>query len=305
MVNNDLSVIILTFNEEVHISRCIKSLQKITPYIYIIDSYSTDNTVNIARTLGAKIFQNKWPGNHAAQFQWALDNCNLKTTWAMKMDADEYIIAELITEINQNLPRVPDDVSGIYLKRRVYFKGRWIKHGGYYPTKLLRIWKLKHGSMEQRLMDEHIKLSEGNSIEFTYDIIDDNKNDLTWWSIKHVNYATREVADILNRKLKIKEQKEIKPKWFGTQEQFKRKIKNIYLDFPLFIRPFIYFIHRFFFKLGFLDGKEGLIWHILQGFWYRFLVDAKIYELSKEIDINDPESVKNYLLKKHGINFEN
>lgn len=304
MINNDLSVIILTFNEEMHISRCITSLKEVTSNIYVIDSSSTDQTVHLAKMLGAKVFQNKWPGNHAAQFQWALDNCILETKWCMKMDADEYLTNELVAEINDKLSKIPDRITGIYLKRRVYFKGRWIKHGGYYPTKLLRIWKLKYGSMEQRLMDEHIKLSEGGSIEFSADIIDDNKNDLTWWSIKHVNYATREMADILNRKLKIKEQNQIIPKWFGTQEQFKRKVKNIYLDLPLFVRPFLYFTHRFFFKLGFLDGKEGLIWHILQGFWYRFLVDAKIYELSKEIDIKNPESVKKYLLKKYGINFE-
>ncbi|KPZ72992.1 Glycosyl transferase family 2 [Shewanella sp. P1-14-1] len=299
---NNISVLILTYNEGKHIKRCIESLLPITNFIYIIDSFSTDTTVEIAESLGAKVYQNPWPGNHAKQFQWGLDNCSIETEWVMKMDADEFILPELVDEINSQLAGVNTVNSGIYIKRRVNFMGRWIKHGGYYPTWLLRIWRYKDGVMEQRWMDEHIKLTSGNTIQFENDIVDDNKNDLTWWTTKHNNYSTKEAVDILNTIYGFKSYDEIEPNLFGTQEQRKRKLKHIYARMPLFFRPFIYFIWRYFIKLGFLDGKQGLIWHFLQGFWYRFLVDAKINEIYSKAGKSKQE-VKKLLKDDYGVEF--
>nr|AXL96538.1 glycosyl transferase [Providencia alcalifaciens] len=304
-MNNDLSVIILTFNEELHISRCIESLKEITKNIYIIDSYSTDKTVEIAKNLNVTVYQNKWPGNHAAQFQWALDNCNIETEWVMKMDADEYVTNELKNEIKTYMHSVPSDISGIYIKRRVFFMGKWIKHGGYYPTWLLRIWRYSDGHMEQRWMDEHIKLSKGNVIHFNHDIVDDNLNNLTWWTEKHNNYATREAIDTLNAIYKFSESDGIEPKLLGTQEQRKRYLKLKYHKLPIFIRPFLYFIYRYIIKLGFIDGKKGLIWHLLQGFWYRLLVDCKIYDIKRRAKKLDAETLKLIIKKDYGVDWKN
>jgi hypothetical protein len=129
-------------------------------------------------------------------------------------------------------------------------------------------------------------LSSGLTIQFEHDLVDDNKNNLTWWTNKHNHYATREAVDILNTIYGFKSYDEVEPNMFGTQEQRKRKFKHLYARMPLFLRPFIYFIWRYFIKLGFLDGKQGLVWHFLQGFWYRFLVDAKIYEVYKKAGKN-------------------
>lgn len=301
-MNNKISVLILTFNEEKHIKRCIESLSPITKNIFIIDSFSTDATVDVAESLGAKVYQNAWPGNHAKQFQWGLDNSPIETEWVMKMDADEFILPKLADEINSQLANVAKETSGVYIKRRVNFMGRWIKHGGYYPTWLLRIWRFKDGVMEQRWMDEHIKLNSGNTIQFENDIVDDNKNDLTWWTTKHNNYSTKEAVDILNTIYVFKSYDEVEPNFFGSQEQRKRKLKHIYARMPLFIRPFVYFIFRYFVKLGFLDGKPGLIWHFLQGFWYRFLVDAKINEIYLKAGKNK-ESIQKVLKDDYGIEF--
>jgi glycosyltransferase involved in cell wall biosynthesis len=276
----DLSVIILTYNEEKHIARCINSISSIVKNVFIVDSYSTDKTIEIAESLGAKVYQHEFI-NQAKQFQWGLDNCPINTEWVMRMDADEYILPELREEIKNKLPNIPKDISGIYIKRRVKFMGKWIKHGGYYPTWLLRIWRYTDGKMEERWMDEHIKLLKGKSANFENDIVDENLNNLTWWTNKHNNYATREAIDLLNYIYNFKKYDEVEPNFFGTQEQRKRWLKIKYAKMPLFIRPIIYYIYRYAFKLGFLDGREGLIWHFLQGGWYRFLVDAKIYEIYK------------------------
>jgi len=301
-VKQDISVIILTLNEEKHIERCIKSLQLFAKNIFIVDSYSTDRTVEIAESLGAKVYLNKWPGNHAKQFQWGLDNCSIDTTWVMKMDADEYVLPELSNEITTNLMRLGNDITGIYIKRRVFFLGKWIRYGGYYPTWLLRIWKYDKGHMEQRWMDEHIKLSSGKTVQFENDLVDDNKNNLTWWTEKHNNYATREAVDLLNIIYNFKSYDEVEPNIFGTQEQKKRWLKIKYAKLPLFLRPIIYFTWRYFLKLGFLDGKAGFIWHVLQGGWYRFLVDAKINEIYFNAG-KKRKDIETFLFNEYGIKF--
>ncbi|AFV97995.1 hypothetical protein B649_08415 [Candidatus Sulfuricurvum sp. RIFRC-1] len=298
-----ISVIILTFNEEKHIGRCIESLLPITQNIFIVDSFSTDRTVEIATALGAKVFQNRWPGNHAIQFQWGLEHCPITTEWVMKMDSDEYLLPELANEINEKMNMLSDDVSGIYIKRRVYFMERWIKHGGYYPIWLLRIWKYDKGMMEQRWMDEHIKLSSGTTVQFEHDLVDDNKNNLTWWTEKHNNYATREAVDILNIIHGFSKYDEVEANIFGTQEQRKRWLKIRYASLPLFVRPLLYFHWRYFVKLGLLDGRQGIIWHFLQGFWYRFLVDAKIYQMN-HIARKENKSLKQVIKDTFGIDLD-
>ena len=302
-MKQNISVLILTFNEELHIERCIKSLQPFAKEIFIVDSYSTDGTVKIAESLGAKVYQNKWPGNHAMQFQWGLDNCPIETKWVMKMDSDEYVLPELAEEIINKLNVLGNDVLGVYIKRRVYFMDRWIKHGGYYPTWLLRIWHYEKGRIEEHWMDEHIKLDSGKIVQFEYDIVDDNKNNLTWWTNKHNNYATREAVDILNIIYGFKKYDEIEPNIFGTQEQKRRWFKFRYAKLPLFVRSLLYFHWRYFIKLGFLDGKQGLIWHFLQGFWYRFLVDAKIYEIYHKAG-KEKHSILEFLKTEYGIDLD-
>ncbi|PWJ56727.1 glycosyltransferase involved in cell wall biosynthesis [Dyadobacter jejuensis] len=290
----DLSVIILTHNESKHIERCIRSLQLITDKIFIVDSYSTDNTVEIARSLGVEVVQNKWI-SYAFQFNFGIQNTPFKsTTWSMRMDADEYITPALAAELQETLPHTTPDISGYYLKRRVYFMDKWIRRGGYYPIWLLRIWRQGDGVCEELWMDEHIKLSRGNTARLEHDIVDHNLNNLTWWTQKHNNYAIREVIDLLNIKYNFGNKESVTPNLWGSQEQRTRYLKIKYAEFPLFTRPFIYFVYRYFFKLGFLDGKKGLIWHFLQGFWYRFLVDAKIYEVYRSAGKNKKDIIEHF-----------
>jgi glycosyltransferase involved in cell wall biosynthesis len=274
----DLSVIILTNNESKHIGRCIKSLLLITDKIFIVDSNSTDNTVEIAENLGAVVVQNPWV-SYAFQFNYGIQNNPFPTQWLMRMDADEYITPELAEELKTSLASKPEEISGLYVKRRVVFMDQWINHGGYYPIWLLRIWRRGLGVCEELWMDEHIKLSSGTTAQLQNDIVDHNLNNLTWWTQKHNNYAIREVIDLLNIKYNFGDKETVTPNFWGSQEQRTRYLKIKYANLPLFTRPFMYFLYRFIVKGGFLDGKKGLIWHFLQGFWYRFLVDAKIYEV--------------------------
>lgn len=298
----DITVIILTFNEEKHIGRCIKSLLPFTDKIFIVDSFSTDKTVEIAEALGAKVAQNPWV-NYAQQFNFGIKNNPFNTKWLMRMDADEYVLPELATEINENLTGMPADVSGIYIKRRVIFMEKWIKQGGYYPIWLMRIWRNGHGICEETWMDEHIKLSEGRTIQFQNDLVDHTLNNLTWWTQKHNLYAIREVIDLLNIKYNFKNQETVEPNLWGTQEERKRYLKIKYASVPLFTRPVCYFLYRYFLKLGFLDGTKGFVWHILQGFWYRFLVDAKMYEVYHRVG-KDKKAIVEFFKSEYGKDLE-
>ncbi len=294
----DLSVIILTYNESLHIERCISSLRAITDKIFIVDSFSTDGTPELAARLGATVVQNPWV-SYAFQFNFGIKNNPFATAWQMRMDADEYITPELAQEINSRLPGTSQDIAGFYIKRRVIFFDQWIRHGGYYPTWLLRIWRRDQGICEELWMDEHIKVQGGTLARLEHDLVDHNLNNLTWWTQKHNNYAIREVIDLLNIKYDFENRETVTPDLFGSQEQRKRYLKVKYAGLPLFTRPFLYFIYRYFIKLGFLDGKKGMIWHFLQGFWYRFLVDAKVYEVYQAVG-RDKSRIMAHFLQEYG-----
>jgi glycosyltransferase involved in cell wall biosynthesis len=269
-----LSVLILTHNEESNIGKCLRSLLPLDPAIYIVDSGSTDATLDICRSYGAAVVHHDWK-SHADQFNWGLDQFAFTTGWIMRMDADEEVTPELARILREFLRQPPADVSGVWVRRRVHFMGRWIRHGGYYPTWLLRVFRAGLGRCEQRWMDEHIVVSAGTTIRLPADIIDDNTKDLTFWTDKHNHYADREVMDLIARENAGGSDSTLP----GGQARARRWLKyKVYGRVPLFVRPLLYFLYRYFLRLGFLDGKEGLIFHFLQGFWYRFLVDAKLFE---------------------------
>ncbi|WP_405565515.1 glycosyltransferase family 2 protein [Polaribacter sp. Asnod6-C07] len=294
-----IAAIILTYNEEQHIERCINSIKNSVDEIFIIDSFSKDYTVAIAERLGAKVYQNPWV-NYATQFNWALQNCNIQSEWVWRIDADEYYESNSNIDLKQELANLSSEISGVYIKRKIIFMDKPLLHGGWFPVWHLKIWKFGKGFCENRWMDEHIKLTEGITTEINIVQVDENLNDLTWWTEKHNHYATREVVDLLDTQYQIFSKSSVEPKFFGTGEQRKRFLKLAYLKFPLFVRPFIYFSYRYFLKLGFLDGKSGFVWHILQGFWYRFLVDAKIYELKLNFK-NDETKLIAYIKEKYQI----
>ncbi len=296
----DLTVVVLTYNEQMHLRRCLENVRALTDEIFVVDCFSSDATVKIAEELGAKVVQRAWPGNQAAQFNWALENLPIQSKWILRLDADEYLMPELVEEIKMHLAEQSDDVTGIVFKRRHIFMGRWIKRGTY-PVKLLRLFQRGKGVCEQRLMDEHIELLEGRAIEFEHDFADHNLNDLAWWTQKHNGYAFREALDMLDIELGLLGHAEKdSEKQLGSQAEAKRLKKHKYARAPLFLRAFIYFLMRYVVKGGFLEGKEGFLWHFLQGWWYRTLVDARIFEI-KMASGNDVDKIKAYLKSRYGV----
>lgn len=275
----DLSVIILTKNEESNLRKCVSSLRKAAKRVVIVDSGSTDRTADIAKELGAEIFEHPFK-NHAEQFNWALEHTGLDTQWIMKLDADEELTPELAMEISERLDLLPENVTGVVLRRRVYFMGRWLRHGGKYPELLLRIFRVGHGRSELKLMDEHLVTTDGETVTFRYDFSDNNAKSLEWWINKHNWYSNKEVQE--QQRNAAEEEKLLEEAGLPFQARAKRLLKNRgYYRLPKFFRAHLYFIYRYYLRGGFLDGTEGKIYTFLQAYWYRFLVDAKLYECEK------------------------
>lgn len=296
----DISVIILTFNEEIHIKRCLDRISPFVKSVFIIDSFSTDKTLEIAREYGnVTILQNKWT-NYATQFNWALDNASINTRWILRLDADEYLTPELVEELKEKLPSLEQDITGIVFPLRRVFLGRTIRRG-MNQVKLLRLFQNGKAKSEVRQMDEHIQVIEGRTIEFKGEFADDNLNNLSWWTQKHVGYAIREAADLLDIEYDFANTgTSDDSKQISEQAHQKRMMKHKYAKQPLFWRSFAYFCYRYFFKLGFLEGKEGFLWHFLQGWWYRTLVDAKVFEIKKACG-NDKEKIRQHLKEVYNI----
>jgi glycosyltransferase involved in cell wall biosynthesis len=328
----DISVVILTYNEEIHIRRCIKNVIPWVQDVFVVDCFSIDRTVEIANELGARVFQNKWEGFHARQLNWALDHLPIKTKWVLRLDADEYVCPELIAEIKSKLGLLPDDVNGIVFNLRRVFMGRIIRRG-MPKVKLLRLFRYGKARCEQRLMDEHIELCEGRSVAFDGEFADHNLNDIGWWTAKHNGYALREAVDLLDlefgllhhegheeeiglgcgetqasrnktnaflRVLRGESTASGQTAGLGDQAVAKRANKMRYAKMPLFLRAFAYFLMRYVMRGGFLEGREGFLWHYLQGWWYRTLVDTKVFEIKRESG-GDREKMLVLLRVKYGM----
>ena len=279
-MGSPFSIILLTYNEEANIRRCLESIKDFTDDIVIVDSFSTDSTLKICEAYGCRIVQNKFV-NHAVQFNWALDNVPLDRPWILRLDCDEILPFKLKHELIELTATCGPDITGFYLNRRMYFMNRWLKHGGMYPHYILRVFRNGAGRYEEKT-EEHLVLKLGRVIYASQDFLEDNRqNTLKYWLKKHDDLSDGEIRDTL---LETSDpDRDLKPRLFGTKVERTRWLKtHLYARSPLFIRGLLYFVYRYFIRVGFLDGIPGLIFHVLQGFWYRFYIDARIYEMQSQ-----------------------
>jgi hypothetical protein len=218
--------------------------------------------------------------NYAAQRNWAQEHLPWSTGWLIHLDADERLTPELVGEINSTVQAAQPGLAGFLFRKRTVFMGRWIKHGGHYPVYHLRLYRAGAGHCEPRLYDQHFVV-DGEVRKLAHDYIDVLTADLTTWTVRHARWATMEALEVLQPSTALGL---VQPSLFGSPIEQRRWLRNgLYYRAPLFLRAFMYWWYRYFARLGFLDGPEGLIFHFLQGFWYRFLVDAKIWELRRQL----------------------
>lgn len=287
----EFSFIILTYNEEIHLPRLLNSIRNLNAPIYILDSGSTDKTIEIAKSFNAEILYNPFE-NHPKQWDFALNHFKVTTPWIIGLDSDHIVAEELFNQLkNFSNKSVREEVDGIYFNRKNYFKGKWIRHGGYFPKFLLKMFRTGKGHSDLNENMDHRFLVEGKTeIWKTGFLIEENlkENQISFWISKHNRYSDLVAQEEVERMNSLRIQS-IHPKMFGTPDERTAFLKNVWWKLPLFVRPILYFTYRFIFQLGFLDGKQGWIFHFLQGFWFRLVVDIKIGELinqnKKEIKI--------------------
>lgn len=298
----DITTIILTYNEEIHIRRCLENVCAFSKRVVVVDSPSTDKTVDICEEFpNVDVIVHKYPGNQAEQFNWALDNLNIETEWILRLDADEYLMPELVEELQEKLPNMREGVSALSLSLARAYCGKILHHGivnGIWITRIFRRGKARY---EKRLMDEHLSV-EGEIVRMKHQFVDDNRMSIGMFTEKHNGYASREAALLLDAEYHLTDTS-VMQQDHGEEVEKKRAQKARYARMPLFWRAFGYFIYRYIIKLGFLDGKEGFLWDFLQGWWYRTLVDAKVFEIKKACG-NDKEKMRAYLKQVYNISLE-
>jgi glycosyltransferase involved in cell wall biosynthesis len=285
-MSKPLAVIILTKNEEANLPAALASLEGLDAEVFVVDSGSEDRTLEIAREAGCRVAEHPWE-NYARQRNWALENLPLESAWVLNLDADERLTPELAREIAALVADAPAGVDGYMLRKRTYFLGRWMRRGGHYPAWHLRLFRRGKGRCEDRLYDQHFVLTEpgAQAGRLQGDYIDILASSLTSWTERHNRWATLEAREILAQRRGASDATDsatgqrVRGSLTGNPIQRRRWLReSFYQRFPLFVRPILYFFYRYFLRLGFLDGREGLVFHVLQGFWFRFLVDAKVFE---------------------------
>jgi glycosyltransferase involved in cell wall biosynthesis len=293
-----ITAIVLTFNEERNLVACLDSIKDHVAEIVVVDSFSTDKTIEIAKRYTDRVYQHEFI-NQAKQFIWTTTTLDLTNEWLLRIDADERWTPEGFAELKNLIESGSYD--GIYVKMRIFFMGRFMRHGAFYPNYFLRVYKKSKGAMEDRFMDEHIHV-EGPTARSNIDVLEMNHDrmySLTDFTKKHNGYSSREAAEYLVQKYDLLKLDSVGSMSGTTTTERKRWMKeNFYYRLPKFLRAFIYWKYRYFLKLGFLDGMEGFIFHFLQGFWYRFLVDAKIYQVeryAREKGVGMKEAIKEVL----------
>jgi glycosyltransferase involved in cell wall biosynthesis len=267
---SDVTVIILTYNEEENIARAIQNTIGWAKEVIVLDSFSSDDTIEIAKAKGAKIVQKKFD-NYSSQRNFAIQEIKMNSDWILFLDADEYLSEELKVEITSVLKN--PEVDGYYLKRRFYFNGKWIRWGGYYPTWILRLFRKDKG-LFQREINEHLVL-KGITGKLNNYFADDNQKPMRFWWKKHIDYAQQEALSLYKGNLN-----KIELNLWGSQADRKLWIRyRIWNRLPVFIRPFIYYFYRYILRFGFLDG---FIFHFYHGLVYYLIIDSFYLEMKKK-----------------------
>ena len=270
----DVTVVLLTYNEEVNIAQALDSVIGWARAVYVLDSYSTDRTLDIARGRGVVIYQHRFT-DYAAQRQHALDALPIATEWTLFLDADEWLPGDLRAEISALIQRRPPE-NGFFVRWRLIWMGRWIRRG-YYPSWILRLFRTGTARCEARSVGEHLVV-DGATGRLTRHFIHEDRKGIAAWIDKHNGYATREAVELLVRAQGADAQR-MPGRLFGSQRERTRWLRDrVWSRLPPLLRPFLYFLYRYAIRGGFLDGREALIYHFLQALWFPFLIDAKYLE---------------------------
>jgi exosortase/archaeosortase family protein len=291
----DFTIIILTLDEEVHLTRLLESIQGLHARICVMDSGSTDGTLNICRENNIDVCYRSFD-NHPKQWDAALSSFKITSSWIIGLDADQTLSPELFSMLSNFKDEDHAGIDGIYFNRKNHYKGRWIKYGGYYPFYLLKMFRHEVGVSDLNENMDHRFIVPGKTIIWKKGhLLEENlkENNLQFWIEKHNRYSDL-LADEECRMIGRSRIQSSQQRYWGSPNERKAWLKSLWWKLPRHLRPFIYFGYRMTVQLGFLDGRSGIIFHFLQGFWFRLIVDIKIEERQKAF--TSPKSLNNLSL---------
>jgi glycosyltransferase involved in cell wall biosynthesis len=275
-----LSVVILTLNEEGNLPACLAAVCGWAHQVFVVDAGSSDRTRDIAEQQGATVVEHAFE-THTSQWQWALSNLPIGTEWVLALDADQRVSDELADELCALTALDLEGFDGVYINRQQWFQNCWIRHGGYYPKYLLKMFRRAVVRIDARdLVDHHFYVA-GPTRTLRHDLVESNRkeDDISFWVHKHTRYAT-----LLAREeylWRTSQERAIQPSIRGNPDQRALARRHYWRRMPLYVRPFLYFFYRYVVRLGFLDGKRGAVFHFMQAFWFRLLVDINLDEMGQ------------------------
>jgi glycosyltransferase involved in cell wall biosynthesis len=279
-----LSVLVVTRNEELNLERCLASVHGFADQIFVVDSESADRTRAIARRYADEV--RELPYDHTRIipwiFQWALDHLPIRNDWVLILEADQAVPPALRSEIAAQLARAEIAEDGFYIRRRQIFRGQWIRFGGYGGKHLLKLFRRSRGRLDPIEQDTRVYV-EGRVGRLRAPLEEWNRKEdaILFYLEKHLRYAEAFAREELARRRRSIPW-QLTPRLFGTSDERTLWLKSRYYRLPLYLRPALYFGYRYFFLLGILDGKNGFIFHFLQAFWFRLVVDVRLDELLRQ-----------------------
>jgi glycosyltransferase involved in cell wall biosynthesis len=281
-----LTVLTITRNEEINLERCLRSVRDLADQLIVIDSESKDRTVEIAKRFADTVHELPYdPMKIGPQlYQWALDNSPIRNDWILLLEADQTISPELADEMRE-LFAGPMEHQAYYIRRIQVFRGRELRHGGYGNKYLLRFFERKHGWLDEREWDTRPYV-EGTIGKLRNCMFEDNlkENDIVFFAQKLVRYIEGAATEEVTRR-REGFQWDLTPKFFGgTHDQRTLAKKLMFYRAPLYMRSVLYFMYRYVALGGFLDGKEGAIFHFFQSLWYPIAWDIRVEELMRRAD---------------------
>jgi glycosyltransferase involved in cell wall biosynthesis len=279
-----LTVLLTTRNEEVNLERTLASVHGFADQIFVIDSESEDQTVEIARRYAEQVVDLPYEHGRIIPwiFQWGLDNLPIRNEWILILEADQALTEALRTEIAALLARPAVAEDGFYIRRRQIFRGRPIRFGGYGSKRLLKLFRRGRGELDPVEQDTRVYV-RGPVGKLDAPLEEWNKKEdaILFYLHKHLRYAEAFAQEEAKRRRQGLAWKTA-PRLFGTPDERVLWLKSLYYRLPLFVRPALYFVYRYFFLLGFLDGRNGFVFHFLQAYWFRLVVDVRLREILEE-----------------------
>jgi glycosyltransferase involved in cell wall biosynthesis len=281
-----VSTLVLTYNEEPNIEACLRSVHGWCHEIFVLDSGSTDQTVAICLRYTDKIIVHPYT-DHASQVSWALSNLPLACDWMLFLDADNVVSELLKREFEQALADDDLRIAGYYCRHLHMFRNHPVRG---LKSHWLRLIRRAQTRVDQSELVDFRWILDGETRILSGEIIESNRkeNDIDFWIDKHQKFSYRmAIEEVLRNSGILKWSPELHPRIFGNYDEQMLWLKNRWYSMPLYIRPFLYFLYRYIFRLGFLDGMNGFLYHFLQAFWFRLIVDMKISELQQRIAQGD------------------